>query len=60
MILGCAPPPGTYDPKSPGPKALKGTKFNKAERFKKPFVPQVSMILLLKNLAIVKSIFFVV
>lgn len=45
MILGCAPPPGTYDPKSPGPKTLKGTKFDKAERFKEPAVPQVSNIL---------------
>jgi hypothetical protein len=42
VILGCAPAPGTYDPKSPGPKTIKGTKFNKAERFKEPSVPQVN------------------
>lgn len=43
IILGCAPPPGTYNPKSPGPKVLKGIKFNKAERFKEP-TPQVNKI----------------
>lgn len=42
LILGCAPPPGTYDPKSPAPKTVKGTKFDKAERFKEPSLPQVS------------------
>lgn len=42
MILGCAPPPGTYDPKSPRPNTIKGTKFNKAERFKEPATPRVS------------------
>lgn len=42
IILGCAPAPGTYDPKSPGPKTIRGTKFNKAERFKEPSVPPVS------------------
>jgi len=49
IILGCAPPPGTYDPKSPAPKTYKGTKFNKAERFKEPSNPQVSIIGLLYN-----------
>lgn len=44
VISGCAPPPGTYDPKSPAPKTIKGTKFDKAERFKEPSVPQVSTI----------------
>lgn len=41
-ISSCAPPPGTYDPKSPAPKTYKGTKFNKAERFKEPSDPQTS------------------
>lgn len=44
LLLGCAPPPGTYDPKSPCPKLIKGSKFDKAERFKEPSVPQVSAI----------------
>ncbi|XP_050521662.1 hyaluronan mediated motility receptor-like [Daktulosphaira vitifoliae] len=35
-IPSCAPPPGTYDPRSPGPKRIKGHKINTAERFKKP------------------------
>jgi len=44
FFLGCAPPPGTYDPKSPCPKVIKGSKFDKAERFKEPSVPQVNTI----------------
>jgi len=39
-ISSCAPPPGTYDPRSPVPKTIKGAKFNRAQRFKKPSVPQ--------------------
>lgn len=45
VVLGCAPPPGTYNPRSPGPKIIKGAKFDKSERFKEPSVPQVSNIL---------------
>lgn len=48
-VESCAPPPGTYDPKSPGPKVLKGIKFNKAERFKAP-TPQTEK----KNEKIIK------
>lgn len=44
LILGCAPPPGTYDPRSPAPKTIKGAKFDKTERFKEPSVPLVSNI----------------
>lgn len=46
VILGCAPPPGTYDPRSPAPKVIKGAKFDKSERFKEPSVPQVNNILI--------------
>lgn len=41
-VSSCAPPPGTYDPKSPCPKLIKGSKFDKAERFKEPSVPQTA------------------
>lgn len=45
IVSGCAPPPGTYDPKSPISKTIKGAKFNRAQRFKEPSsVPQVSVI----------------
>lgn len=39
LIIGCAPSPGRYNPKSPGSKIIKGVTFDKAERFKEPSVP---------------------